>query len=646
MPRETWLRSSLLTAKHEGMVSQFRLALNREGVGTTRLNARDALIEMRKVFDPSKPQSNWQPRLPDDLPSVMRTDADPKGDISHMLNPPLAKQFFQTSAERVGFSQVDMGQYRYAPIDMTRPPERAKGFAELYEAVRRPHIPFRISFLLDGGGERWLRFRLTAASAMAILSHTNKRIASALEDLFKRQEAGEMFVRFRCSAATWGPVSNPDDVHTRSAKLESGIQGWGSAQTSSVAGDPLEAMMSSTLGLHALSTAPGANARLDDVLTMMPWTRQGSPWQEGSMLFMTPGGTTGEVRPDHRQTAVGCADLCRAAGDREVRADELGEPGADPQCRGDCRRDGGFALCARDRRRPERQGPDRYGARGLAACHGASGAARPDAKREASTLTTSSIPNPVVVYPLPFERESIVNIISSKCRREDGRSYESISSMIAAAVDEAYKYRSDAFGDSQPLAYQPYVEPVVDEALARRNLRATERDSWWQVVDALHDHGETHAMTLAQRHAVPLLHDLVTVVGQSHIADLYGQTVNAETGETYVVLFNRLITEMIGDLPILSKPTQFDIGEARVVVLDMQELCRPGGPRATMQTQIMYLVASHILAKDFMLKEDHLVHIPQRYKALQRSPYSPVQHPHEGAQPGRKACDGQLPADR
>jgi intracellular multiplication protein IcmB len=34
-----------------------------------------------------------------------------------------------------------------------------------------------------------------------------------------------------------------------------------------------------------------------------------------------------------------------------------------------------------------------------------------------------------------------------------------------------------------------------------------------------------------------------------------------------------------------------------------------------MRTQIMYLVATHILARDFLLKEDHLANIPPRYKA-------------------------------
>ena len=612
--QKTWLRSALLTARHEGMVSQFRLALKREGVGTTRLDARDALIEMRKIFDPSRPRSNWRPRLPDDMPSVMRPDTDPQGDVSHMLNPPLAKQFFQTAPERVGFSQVDMGRYRYAPVDMTVPPEKVKGFAELYEALRRPHIPFRVSFLLDGGGGRWMGLRKGAASALAVLSHTNKRIATALEELARRQEAGETFVRLRCSAATWGPASNPDDVHTRSAKLESGLQGWGAAQTSIVAGDPVEAMMSSTLGLHALSTAPGANARLDDVLFMMPWTRQGSPWQEGSMLFMTPEGRPAKYDPIITKR-------------RAVVRIFVGPPGTGKSVLMNSVNLGlilsAVAIVGESADLPYVRvidvGPSAKGVTDMIRealpprlAHLVLHARMQNADQYAYNIFDTQ---PGCRYPLPFERESIINIIASKCRREDGRSYESISSMIGAALDEVYKYRSDDYGDSQPYTYQRRIEPLVDEAIARHGLAATERDSWWNVVDALHDAGETHAMTLAQRHAVPLLHDLITVAGQSYIADIYEKTRSSDTSENYLQLFNRLITEMINDLPILSKPTQFDLGEARVVVLDMQELCRPGGAQATMRTQIMYLVASHILARDFMLKEDHLAHIPPRYKA-------------------------------
>ncbi|MGD0104489.1 MAG: hypothetical protein ABSC06_10670 [Rhodopila sp.] len=613
--QKLWLSSSLLSAKHEAFIRSFRHALRHYGVGTTRLNPHDALKAMREVFDPGTYGSKWRARLQADLPSVRQPDADPKGDVSHFLNPPLADQMFRTEAHHKGLSQVDMGPNRFSPIDMTLAPQLILSFASLYDGLRRPAIPCRISFLLDSGGGRWTTARLQIASILAVFSPINKQVAAALELLKHRREAGDSIVRFRCSAATWGPSSNPDLVHQRAAKLESAIEGWGACQTSSVAGDPVQGMMSSALGLHANSTAPAADAPLTDVLRMMPWTRQGSPWESGSLLYMTPEGRpypydpTGSKRTSVVKLFVGgpgtgksmllnTMNLGLILSAAAVTGDQPNLP---------------FIRIA----------DIGYGGKGtIDLLHEA---LPPDSAHFALYVRFQNAPKfaynifgtqPGCRYPLPHERESIINIIATKMTPEGGRPYQSMSGLIAAAVDEVYRFRSDDHGNGEPRMYQRFVEPEVDEALTMHQIKfAAERPTWWDVTDALHAAGETRLMTIAQNHAMPLLDDLVTAAHVANVSDLYQQPRAPETTETMVQLFIRLVMEMIKDLPFLSQPTRFDLGEARVVVLDMEEMCRMGGARTTAQTQIMYLVATHILGRDFFLNEQHLQHIPENYRA-------------------------------
>ena len=57
-----------------------------------------------------------------------------------------------------------------------------------------------------------------------------------------------------------------------------------------MAGDPVEGVVSSALGLHTMSTAPGADAPLNEITSMMPIFRPGSPWKQGAACTCTPEG--------------------------------------------------------------------------------------------------------------------------------------------------------------------------------------------------------------------------------------------------------------------------------------------------------------------------------------------------------------------
>ena len=78
---------------------------------------------------------------------------------------------------------------------MTLAPEVPTPFSALYHSLRRPAIPCRISFLLDGGGARNLLFKHALASMLSLFSDTNKRILAGYDYIRHRRQQGESFLR-------------------------------------------------------------------------------------------------------------------------------------------------------------------------------------------------------------------------------------------------------------------------------------------------------------------------------------------------------------------------------------------------------------------------------------------------------------------
>ena len=50
--------------------------------------------------------------------------------------------------------------------------------------------------------------------------------------------------------------------------------------------------------------------------------------------------------------------------------------------------------------------------------------------------------------------------------------------------------------------------------------------------------------------------------------------------------------------------TSFDIGDARVVSLDLDEVAKSGGDAADRQTSVMYMLARYVLARHYYLTEE------------------------------------------
>ncbi|MEN1663694.1 hypothetical protein AAIH06_36490, partial [Pseudomonas aeruginosa] len=63
--------------------------------------------------------------------------------------------------------------------------------------------------------------------------------------------------------------------------------------------------------------------------------------------------------------------------------------------------------------------------------------------------------------------------------------------------------------------------------------------------------------------------------------------------------FSRMISESLRSYPILALPTAYDLGEARVVSIDLAEVARSGSAAADHQTAMCYMLARYVVARNF-----------------------------------------------
>ncbi|MFO1352999.1 MAG: hypothetical protein U1F68_20925 [Gammaproteobacteria bacterium] len=215
--------------------------------------------------------------------------------------------------------------------------------------------------------------------------------------------------------------------------------------------------------------------------------------------------------------------------------------------------------------------------------------------------------------PLPHERRFAANFLTLLGTPINAHAAEEGVTEIALSVlTEVYAYcRDDAHG--HPKRYDPSFDVEVQKALERCPL-ATAKPSWWQVVDHLFAHGDIVNAVRAQRFAVPNLEDCLFALSNANaIRATWGEKHTA-SGELLLAALSRQWQIAATQFPFLARPTALDIGNARVVVLDLEDVASRGGAASERETAVAFMLARHVTANLHFLHPDHLPSIPERYR--------------------------------
>lgn len=573
---------------------------------TALLNVHQAVHDIRKIVDPEFTDKSWKPFLPGDkIPKRISTRF--YDDPSNLLYPPLYQQIMPREAEIIDLRTVRIGDRIYSSIFIDLFPRDIKPFFQLFNRTLPTQIPWRISFLVQSNGLQSLKMRSVIAAIMSFTSSQNRLLSNAIEQLRDMElNADDAVVKIQVATATWAPADNIRLLRTRTAQLSKALQGWGNCEVSEISGDPFGGAVSSMLGVAGKSEANGAAAPLYDVIYMLPFVRPASPWKHGAILYRSPE-PTGKPWPYQPGSSLQTTwiDLiyARPGSGKSVLSNALNL---------------GLCLQGGIKRLPRIAiidiGPSSSGLISLLK------EALPQNKRHYVAyhrlrMTPEYSINPFDTQlgsrlPTPMERSFLVNFLTLLATPLGAdRPYDAIPDLAGMVVNELYKNLQD---DGNPYTYTSGLEPLIDGILEEIGFVRDQHSTWWEVTDVLFLSGFTHEAMLAQRYCVPLLADAASIVRVKAIEDLFGEIV-VPTGETLIDAFSRMISSAVREYPILSRVTKFDLGEAKVVSLDLDEVAKTGGETSDRQTAVMYMLARYLLAKNFYLTEENAQDMPEQY---------------------------------
>ncbi len=584
------------------------------------LEVHEAVHAIRMTADPDYTADNWRPTLPGDKLPVREIN-NFEGDASDLLWPSLAKQVIPRDAEVIDLRTVRVGDKIYASTYIDLFPKDVRPFITLFSRILPSHVPWKISFLVESDGLSTIKLKGLLSAILSFSSAQNRLISDSVNLLkYLQLNTDEAIVRLRVVATTWAYEGNVPLLRRRSSELVKAIQGWGSTDVSEICGDPFAGFVSTMLATTMNSAAVPSVAPLSSVIAMLPITRPASPWKHGALLFRSPDGKPWPFQPGSTEQTT-WIDLvyARPGSGKSVLSNALN-----------------LALCLSGglTRLPRIAiidiGPSSSGLISLLK------EALPASKRHLVAyhrlrMTPEYSINPFDTqlgcrYPTALERSFLVNFITLLTTPLGAiKPYDGMPDLAGMVVDELYKSMADEFN---PTPYAPGVEEFIDSILEEIGFIRDSKSTWWEVTDSLYSAGFVHEAMLAQRYAMPLLADAASICRSSSIEDLY-EKVTAPTGESLINAFSRMISSAVREYPILSRVSSFDIGDARVVSLDLDEVAKSGGDAADRQTAVMYMLARYVLARHYYLTEESLNNIPDQYKEYHKERVLEIREDHK-----------------
>jgi intracellular multiplication protein IcmB len=595
-----------LRTRHRSFLTSITSAIDEIGIRCEVLEVHEALTAVRNNLFPTKTSEDWKVCLPGDV--IAPRAPTSHYDMSDIMWPPVAQQLAVGDGRVLDKTYAQIGNMYWAGADMTLGPMDSMPFPSLLNRLFEADIPWRISFLIEGGGAQAMAFRTMASTMLSVTNSLNKQIKFSLENL-EVLSRREPVVKLRVSFATWAPRGDRKGIEDRLSILIQSVESWGYCQVSEFSGDPLECVLSSAMGISCASTAPSAVAPMYEVMKLLPWQRPSSPFDVGAIMFRSPDGKLWPYQTGTNLTTT-WFDLIFA------------QPGAGKSVLVNTLNLGTILT-------PGLQnlpfiavidiGPSSSGLISLIK------EALPAHRTHEVGYYRLQMAHKFAVnpfdtqlgcrHPLPDERSYLVELLTLLCTPPGHeKPYDGIQQLAGMVVDEMFRWRDDKAANAEPRPYLARLDNEVDEAIQKFNIHLPTDPYWWDIVDKMFDIGQTHIAILAQRHAAPTLSDAVTASRRPQIRGLLEDTSVGHSAESVINAFERMITSAIRELPILASVTQFDISGTRVCSLDLMDVAPQGDEVADRQTSIMYMLARHVLVRSWWIGVDALQFMPEKYR--------------------------------
>lgn len=611
-------RSEMLQSRHHAFIHSFLSDTASIDMRFELLDGHSALEAVHTSFDPDSADGAWRPVLPNDVSVRATPDRGNKitkwvngsslDSLSALLWPRIDQQLLTSNAEIITPTISQIGNNYFSTIDMTVPPQRISTFLELLNKLSNDTnpLPWRISFVIEGDGMSGMGIKGMLASILSITTPSgfNKNIRRSLDFLRANIEENVTIVRLRVALTTWAPVSSGKKlIERRALSLSKGFEGWGNCQSASISGDPVASTMGTIMGMSLANTAPAGCAPIHDVLYMLPWMRDASPFDHGSCMFRTS-----DRRPFPIELGSSKQDTFNeliSAGPGKGKSFWLATTN--------------LAFCLSSTATMAKGKPRLPLVRVIDIGPSQAGFASilqeslPSDRRHEVVfrrmqMTKEYAINPFDTplgnrMPLALDHIFLKNFLSIVATPENGELPNSMVDLIGAVITELYRYYSDKENrNNNPKAYVT-GDYEVDAGLKKYNIVPPKL--WWECVDAFMNVGDVHLAHIAQRYAVPRLEDLISF-SSPQIEQRYSKSFVGNTTQTIMEFLRVMAESVVAEYPVLAYPTSFDLGGARVAILDLQSVIGAGGEAGDKQTAMMYMLARYVLTNEFYHSEDIL----------------------------------------
>lgn len=585
-----------LRERHISIVESIEQGLQAADVLVERMDVRQMLRVARRSVCPEWTPDDWNPCLPGDpIPVVDRPNEEVQrrqADVSDLFYPSLSGQIIAREAFRSG-KFVEIGDNVYSSVAMEIPPRTIYPFSKLFSRLRDGNIPYRITFRLQSNAMEFTRMKRMFASILAFAGHINRKIRDTQEALAEISDE-ESVIRYTITMTTWAPAHDIALLQSRRNRMVQDMQAWGDMEVRETVGDPMEMFMDGVPFVRRMPVSNFGYAPLRDVVMQLPIMRPSSPWKDGPVLYRSVDGKLLPFAPGSslQSTWAYLVMAMPGSGKSVLLANMLlGSALSGGQQHLPCISivDIGFSSSGlinmmRDMLPQNKQ---------QLVTHFRMQMTRSYCINILDTAVTCR-------YPTPEHKTTIVNFLTLLATPpENDKPYPSMSQMASKIVDELYKMTADT-STGFPKLYEPMRNEKVDECLRKIGFESMQETTWWEVVDALFNSGHIHEATLAQRYAVPVLADAVKAAQTAAITDLYKVRLS-DTQEMLYEAFSRLVSDAIRDYCVLAEPTRFDIGDVRIAAIDIEPVAKQGGAAANKQTALMYMLAKHVLTKNYRL---------------------------------------------
>jgi intracellular multiplication protein IcmB len=589
----------------------------------------DMIRSIKRSVAPDTTSATWRPAIPGSPIPLRWKTSDEASDASDHLYPRLPRQIMGAMGE-LGQGSGDnlpdpttlrLGSRIYAPLLVEVPPQSPQFFNSLFNAMNRAEtreggrvraVPYSVSFMLESDGMSVMALKSMFATVLGFSNEGNRNMNLAAKALRERVRDNECAVKLRISAMTWA-ASGPEgarELAVRKSKLWRNVEAWGSCTVVERTGNPMMAFQSNAVGLTWKHIANAGAAPLSEAISMLPLTRPASPFAMGSTIFRSLDGKILRYQRFSSQQSTWITLIAGKPGSgksvlmNNSNLESCLMPGLSRLpyvCIVDVGvSSSGFISMVEDNLPPDLKHLAVY-------------------KRLQNTdaYCINVMDTPLGMRkPLARDRSFLVNFLTALVTPPErrGRAYDGMSNFVGRMIDAAFKLKSDQLEKSAPETFKQGHDDVLDAAVANIRFPVRQATTYWELHNAFFGAGLLYEAELAQRYAMPTLDTLVAVATTPEVAEEYDDN-RVAGGQLIYRAFTLGIRDAVADFPIFSSHTKFDIGPARILAIDLQDVVGQGSDSAIKQTTLMYMVARQAFMKKVAFSDEDLKVVEPKYRS-------------------------------